>query len=928
MNNVAFNTLGNQKPSNYVSDDSEDDDVLLTEECWDIPDEGWTLVGNPRTKARGVQLEPKPPRLDNQDVRNYAGTRCNTLDDYEDNLVLTQFQRKLTSNTVRKEEVPMIVKTLPVPGEVLMTKQPDRLLETRVIRENKSVTVCPRNLGRKTDQRLDKPTNTSTVLLDGNSPVKDEQDRVMVHIVPAKEAPVIDCLTSCVLKNKTTPMIVSLELVDLPQTRITGGFLQLAKEASLMDVDQTIPGCMDDYDLKTTELCDSADRDVLWRTHNTDGLMIVESRSTYMSSKRTENLDRPVENCTNEAMRMQLDGIMIDHCTLELNMISRSPVWRKAEPVSVAAESEVFTQVCSGEVVAHTDPLVMAEVVTSRVSALSVVGNDFHASLSRVVDRADRFSMNWGHILDKVGHGAGQLRACTVPMEDWNLLSVIWLMMPFLMQAVTVQTATFFLADEREEVPDLLVLRDDRPVRVKKLFSQETAMCATVIKAIHGVGPNGDRWDGIDVFTAWFVGWVRTTNHELEYEPSARTGSPDDVADWPPGHPNRSAGWTVIIIRVLGLNWPFRRQLVWWQYTLVCDCGFISVRYWMIMSAVGFLKSISAAQDERLYDLPPGIQDVIGLQALRPSAAVCKVMSTTESNSVRVITPDEHVPTGFHEILIEDMGLAEWPKVPMSDIGCLRLDWPPELFTFVGRYQVELELMRKECRDQFEGTTSGKCTTCDKFIQNSLGRHVAMYHLDLAQLWRCPVGWCPVWKSTSQDCVDHMRRAHNTPIMMKAGNLARWFPPWTVTREQWHSMSRPSVSGIAIDTFLFSRIGMPLFHRYRVFDRFGSHSAFRTPYMTNLFLFLKESDSEAIRRSHRRRAKELAVGLLPTTPVLRSVVSETIRSGPAPQRTVVSRKQSANSDGSLLPPPGDVSRPSGLVRKAGVREHGHGTGSD
>ena len=82
---------------------------------------------------------------------------------------------------------------------------------------------------------------------------------------------------------------------------------------------------------------------------------------------------------------------------------------------------------------------------------------------------------------------------------------------------------------------------------------------------------------------------------------------------------------------------------------------------------------------------------MMGLQALRPSAAVCKVMSIPDSNSVRVITPDEHVPTGFHEILIEDMGLKEWPKVALSEIGCLRLDWPQEFFTFVGRYQLELE---------------------------------------------------------------------------------------------------------------------------------------------------------------------------------------------------------------------------------------------
>ena len=81
-----------------------------------------------------------------------------------------------------------------------------------------------------------------------------------------------------------------------------------------------------------------------------------------------------------------------------------------------------------------------------------------------------------------------------------------------------------------------------------------------------------------------------------------------------------------------------------------------------------------------------------------------------------------------------------------------------------------------------------------------------------------------------------MRKAHDIPVFVKAGNLARWFPPWTVTREQWHSMRRPSVSGIAIDTFLFSRIGMP-------------------------FNFLRETDVESIRRSHRRRAKEIAASM-------------------------------------------------------------------
>ena len=74
-----------------------------------------------------------------------------------------------------------------------------------------------------------------------------------------------------------------------------------------------------------------------------------------------------------------------------------------------------------------------------------------------------------------------------------------------------------------------------------------------------------------------------------------------------------------------------------------------------------FLKNVSDSQLDKLYDLPEDIQDVMGLQALRPSAAVCKVMTIPNSKCVRIVTPDEHVSTGFHEILVHDMGQEEWP---------------------------------------------------------------------------------------------------------------------------------------------------------------------------------------------------------------------------------------------------------------------------
>ena len=133
------------------------------------------------------------------------------------------------------------------------------------------------------------------------------------------------------------------------------------------------------------------------------------------------------------------------------------------------------------------------------------------------------------------------------------------------------------------------------------------------------------------------------------------------------------------------------------------------------------------------------------------------------------------------------------------------------------------------------------------------------------QLWRCPVTWCTVWKGTSQDCIDHMRKAPDIPPLVKAANLACWFPPWTVTSEQWYSMTRPVVSGIPVDTLLFSHIGVPLFHRHRVFDRPDAHAVFRGMYMQWMHTFLEEADAASLRTRHCRCAREIAARMSRTT---------------------------------------------------------------
>ena len=57
MNSALIKSLGSRWPNNVDSDDSEDDDVLPQEECWTLPDDGWTLVERPQVKSRGVRFK-------------------------------------------------------------------------------------------------------------------------------------------------------------------------------------------------------------------------------------------------------------------------------------------------------------------------------------------------------------------------------------------------------------------------------------------------------------------------------------------------------------------------------------------------------------------------------------------------------------------------------------------------------------------------------------------------------------------------------------------------------------------------------------------------------------------------------------------------------------------------------------------------------
>ena len=54
-------------------------------------------------------------------------------------------------------------------------------------------------------------------------------------------------------------------------------------------------------------------------------------------------------------------------------------------------------------------------------------------------------------------------------------------------------------------------------------------------------------------------------------------------------------------------------------------------------------------------------------------------------------------------------------------------------------------------------------------------------HLELGQLWRCPVEWCAVWKDSVSDCLGQLHDKHGGSHYIAFKNMAKLFPPWTVT---------------------------------------------------------------------------------------------------------------------------------------------------
>ena len=168
-------------------------------------------------------------------------------------------------------------------------------------------------------------------------------------------------------------------------------------------------------------------------------------------------------------------------------------------------------------------------------------------------------------------------------------------------------------------------------------------------------------------------------------------------------------------------------------------------------------EAVVDIQSEGVVNLG-SIPDVIGLTGRRPDAAECRVLQGRDVRSVRVLVPDSRgLHQNFHDVTIVDMGDVPESSVSLQQLSLLRQQWPPAVLRHMVWLQQDLEMMHAKAKQRFRQTRPSSCVYCGTRIKCDMYRHVAKFHLDLAQLWWCPVSWCTVWNGTPQDCMDHIR---------------------------------------------------------------------------------------------------------------------------------------------------------------------------
>ena len=229
------------------------------------------------------------------------------------------------------------------------------------------------------------------------------------------------------------------------------------------------------------------------------------------------------------------------------------------------------------------------------------------------------------------------------------------------------------------------------------------------------------------------------------------------------------------------------------------------------------------------------LTDIFGLKAFNESLPITQMLPGSSPCELRLLIPDSAAgEQGFHDVIMENLTASStWRlrHVSNSDVSALRRRWPRSVFQTMRERGREMEVLRRQPSQRPEWayrlTKPGPCYICKTVVDGSLQVHMTEFHLELGQLWRCPVEWCAVWKGTVRECRENFDEKHGGSATLDFGKVPKPFTPWTVPRSVWKTALRSDVSGVAVDVKLFHEAGCRLVHKYRVYRDPLPHTALR-----------------------------------------------------------------------------------------------------
>ena len=270
------------------SDDSEDDEIPSTEEDWTIPDEGWTLVERSHGRPRGINDRPRNYSDKSDEKLDNKKLLYDELDDFMDTKMLPKYRKEVVRSTDRVAEITSDTKTVIVDVEPIVNEQQDeldvipivntdgrddglvnvvfapcewtseysdiRMQPIELLLESRAVVTIEMAEESMTglwpdgcDERTRMSAMEASVM--GEDVIEPVPRRLSTEVVAEYEPVDITCeeyIDDDLIKNETTNLSVSTELMDLPIMRMTRRFQKLAEEARLVDVKLTPSGYMND----------------------------------------------------------------------------------------------------------------------------------------------------------------------------------------------------------------------------------------------------------------------------------------------------------------------------------------------------------------------------------------------------------------------------------------------------------------------------------------------------------------------------------------------------------------------------------------------------------------------------------------------------------------------------------------------------------